>query len=98
MVFSQVEHLVKMANDLIKYDIIYYLMYLPLTYSSTYLFNELFAYLLPTHPLTYYLLIPSHLPTYVFHLHTTYLLTYLPIRLPTYLPIYSLTYLLNFNH
>jgi hypothetical protein len=53
MVFSQVEHLVKMANGLwsswtfsqdgqwflIKYNMVYYLMYLPPTHSSTYLHN-----------------------------------------------------------
>jgi hypothetical protein len=76
MVFSQIEHLVKMANDL----------YLNMTWSTT-----LCIYFLPshppiylvkyllvsTHPPTSYLPIPSHLPiyipTYVFQLHITYL-------------------------
>jgi hypothetical protein len=40
MVFNQVEHLIKMANYfLIKYNMVYYLMYLFPIYSSTYLFN-----------------------------------------------------------
>jgi hypothetical protein len=43
-------------------------MYIPLTYSSTYLFNYLLTYLLSTHPPTYYLSTykPTYLSTYTF--------------------------------
>jgi hypothetical protein len=74
MVFSQMKHLIKMANDL----------YSNATWSTT-----LCIYLLPIHPLIYltnYLLTyypPTHLPTY-------YLLTYLPTYLPIFLGIYTI--------
>jgi len=95
MVFYQVEHFVKMVNDLlIKYDMVYYLMYRPFAYSSLiYLVKYLYTYYPPTHlPIIYlriylYLLITYLLvPIYVFHLRTTYLLTHPP----TYISIHLL--------
>jgi len=109
MVFSQVEKLFKMTNDpyLNKTWFTTLCIYLFLIHQPIYLVNYLPIYYPPTHPPIIYLLtylpIPSHLPTYiptsVFHLCTTYLLTYPLPYLPTYLhiiylPIHPFIYLI----
>jgi len=85
MIYSQVEHLVKMAND----------FKLNMTWSTT-----LWIYLLPTHPPIYVIsYLPTYYPPTHLSFICTYLPTYLPTHLLTYylLP-YPPTYLLNFNH
>jgi hypothetical protein len=53
MVFSEMEHLINDQWFLVKYDMVYYPMYLLLTYSPPiYLAGYLFTYHPPTHPLT----------------------------------------------
>jgi hypothetical protein len=105
MFFSQVEHLIKMANDHesnMTWFITLCIYLLPIC-PPIYLITYLPTYYLPTHPPTYllftYLPILSHLPIYICT-YPCFSLSYdLPICLPTYLhiiylPIHPFTYLI----
>jgi len=50
---------------LVKYNMIYYPMYIPPTYLPNYLPSQLLTYLLPTHPPPYYLFINLYIFTYL---------------------------------
>ncbi len=79
MFFSQMEHLIKMTNNLLSnvtWSVTLHIYLLLLTH----LFTKLIICLTITHPLNYLLF--TYLSTYLlipFHLHTTYLLTCLTI-------------------
>jgi hypothetical protein len=62
MIFNQVEHLVKMTNDLQSYVTWFTTLGIYLLFTHPPIYLWVVIYLPITHPPTYYL--PTHLPTY----------------------------------